>query len=342
MRYSSSALVLLCGTLLFMPNARAQSATFASLSGATGLAVQRFDIDTPHSSMEFTVGFMGLSKVRGAFSDFGGTLMLDPADPSRSSITVVISTASINTNVAFRDKDLKSPNFFDAEKYPRIIFTSSGVERRPGGLLLRGPLTMHGVTREVAIPVTELHPLSKDAWGNQRIGWVGSLKLSRKEYGILGTAFWNSEYDPGRMSVSDEVQIDLTLEAEVSNVDRWGTPKGDSLRTAAEGQGVAKTLQQFRDAARDTASVYGKSSAEMLNGAALKLLHHRKYADGLEFLRVAAELNPERAWIQAAVGEAWLMNHKRPEATASFRRAIAIDSLNTAAREYLRHLEGKP
>lgn len=158
----------------------AQPATFASFAGATGLSVQRLDVDWPHSAVEFTVRFMGLSKVRGAFSEFRGTFMLDTADVTRSSITVVIGAASINTNVGARDRDLKSPNFFDAVKYPDIVFASSAVERRPGGLLLRGTLTMHGVTREVAIPVSPLHPLSKDAWGNRRIGYVGLLTVSRK------------------------------------------------------------------------------------------------------------------------------------------------------------------
>jgi polyisoprenoid-binding protein YceI len=341
MQHRSSTLALFGCVIAAGPapeRAHAQPATFASLTGASGLPVQRFDIDFPHSSVEFSVRFMGLSTVRGAFSEFGGTFMLDPADVTRSTITVVISTASINTNVASRDKDLKSPNFFDAEKYPRIIFTSSSVERRAGGFLLKGPLTMHGVTREVAIPFSELHPLSKDAWGNQRIGYAGSLTLSRKEYGILGTAFWNSEYDPGRMSISDEVAVDLTLEAELNNVDRWTTPKGDSLRTAAERQGVPKTLQEFRDAARDTGSAAGKFSADMLGAAALKLLHHGKLTEGLEFYRLAAELNPNRAGVQAALGEAYLMTGKRREAVVSFGKAMAIDSLNTVAREYLRHL----
>ncbi len=340
MRHGSSALVpflCVCALSQGAPCAQAQPATFASLAGKSGLPVRRLDIDGAHSAIEFTVRFMGLSRVRGAFAEFGGTFMLDTADVTRSSITVVINTASINTNVAARDRDLRSPNFFDATAYPRIVFSSSAVERRTGGLTLRGTLTMHGVTREVAIPFTELHPLSKDAWGNQRIGYVGSLTLSRKEFGILGTKFWNSEYDPGRMSVSDEVQIELTLEAEANNVDAWTSPKADSLRAAAEAQGVEQTLRQFREAARDTASGAGRFSADILGSAGMKLLHHGRFADGLEFYRLDAQLNPDRAGVRAALGEAFLMTGRRPEAVASFKKALELDSLNTVAREYLRH-----
>ena len=341
MRHRSSALARVCCSLAVSSGAEAahaQPATFASFAGVTGLPVQRFDIDFAHSAVEFTVRFMGLTRVRGAFAEFRGTLMLDTAEVTRSSVTVVINAASISTNLPARDRDLRSPNFFDTDKFPQITYTTSSIERRPDGLLLRGPLTMHGVTREVAIPVSELHPLSKDAWGNRRIGYVGSLVLSRKEYGILGTAFWNSEFDPGRMSVSDEVNIELTLEGEVNNVDRWGTPKGDSLRAAAASQGVEKTLQQFRAAARDTASAPARFAEEILNAAGMKLMHHGEYQDATAFYRLATELRPARAPLHAALGEAYLMSGRRTEALAGFRQAVALDSTNTVALEYLRHL----
>src|SRR5689334_10388553 len=112
--------------LSFVPRQKApcQSATFASLSGASGLSVRRLDIDFPHSAVEFSVRFMGVSRVRGAFSQFGGTIMYDTADARRSSVSVVIQAKSINTNVESRDKDLRSANFFDVEKYPLITFHS--------------------------------------------------------------------------------------------------------------------------------------------------------------------------------------------------------------------------
>ena len=320
--------------------AAAQRATFASLAGATGLTVQHYDIDWPHSAIEFTVRFMGLSKVRGAFGQFGGTLMYDTTDVTRSSISVVIDASSINTNVAFRDKDLRSPNFFDAEKFPRIIFRSSAVEKRPSSFALRGPLTMHGVTREVVIPFTLLHPLSTDAWGNQRVGFVGGLTLSRKDYGILGTAFWNSEFDPGRMSISDEVKIELTLEAEVNNVEKWTLPKGDSVLAVVDQQGLEPTLAQFRAAASDTTKDAGRFTEAMLSTVGTKLMHRKRYADAVAVYRLGAELKPDRAALHAALGEAYLMTGKRSEAVASFRRAVALSPENSVASEYLRALGG--
>ena len=317
----------------------AQSATFASLSGKSGLQVQRFDVDFPHSAIEFSVRFMGLSRVRGAFSEFTGTVMYDPADLTRSSVSIVINVGSINTNVASRDRDLKGPSFFDAEKFPRITFRSTAVKRQSDGYVMGGTLTMHGVTREVTIPFKLLHPLSKDAWGNQRIGFVGGLTVSRKEYGILGTAFWNSEFDPGRMSISDEVQIDLTLEAELNNVERWATPKGDSVLAAADQQGLAKALEQFRTAAADTTTDAGRFTEAILLTVGIKLMHRGRFADAVAAYTLATQLKPDRAALQAGLGEAYLLTGKRAEAIASFKRAAALSPENTVAAEYLRVLK---
>ena len=319
-------------------DAAAQIATFASLSGAGGLKVQRLDIDRSHSAVEFSVRFMGLSRVRGAFSEFGGTVMYDPADLTKSSVAVVIRTASINTNVTARDRDLQSASFFDAEKFPLITFHSTAVERTADGFALRGPLTMHGVTREVSLPFKLLHPLSADAWGNQRVGFVGGLSINRKDFGILGTAFWNSEFDPGRMSIGNEVEIELMLSAEASNVDRFTTPKGDSLLAVAEKQGLGPTLKEFRAAAADTSKDAGRFTEPILNAACGKLMHRKRFAEAVECWRVGTELKPERAQLHAGLGEAYLMAGKRAEAIASFRRAMALDADNTVAAEYLRVL----
>ena len=316
----------------------AQPATLASYSRASGLSVARYDVDFTHSSVEFSVRFMGLSRVRGAFGEFAGTLMYDSADVTRSSVSIVINAASINTNSAMRDRDLKGASFFDVEKYPKITFRSTRVERTADGLLVRGPFTLHGVTREIAIPVTMLHPPTTDAWENLRTGWTGSLKLSRREYGIMGSAFWDKEFDPGRLSIGDEVTIELMLSAGISNVDRWTAPKADSVRAAAERQGVAATMEQYRAAARDTASAAAKFPDQILGGAGLKLMHHGKFAEAVPFFQTAAEVRPDMAVIHAALGEALLLSGRKPQAIASFRKALSVDSLNTVASEYLRRL----
>ena len=335
----TSNLVWVATTAVLLAHpAAAQRASFASLNGKTGLPVQRFDVDWPHSAVEFSVRFMGLSTVRGAFADFGGTLMYNPSSIPQSSVSIVIQTKSINTNVAFRDRDLKSENFFDADKYPLITFHSESVEKSSDGFIARGPLTMHGMTHPVAIRFVQIHPVSADAWGNRRVGFVGHTSLSRKAYGILGTKFWNSEYDPGKMSISDNVDIDLTLEAEVNQVDRWTLPKGDSLLAASTTKGVKTVLSEFRAVASDTTTELGKISDGALSALTVKLMHHGQYADAIDAYNLAIDLHPDASWAHAGLGEAELMTGKKGPAAESFRKALAIDSTNTVAYEYLRYV----
>jgi polyisoprenoid-binding protein YceI len=327
-------LVVLC----FGRIAAAQSASFASLNGPTGLPVQRFDIDWPHSAVDFSVRFMGLSTVRGAFARFAGTVMYNPSSITGSSVSVVIQTRSINTNVDFRDKDLKSPNWFDADKFPLITFHSEKIEKLKEGFVARGPLTMHGVTHPIAVEFVQIHPVTSDAWGNKRVGFVGHLSLNRKDYGILGTKFWNSEYDPGRMSVSDNVDIDLTLEAEVNQVEQWGAPKADSLLAVSATRGMKTVLAEFHAAASDTTSALGKISEGVLNGITVKLMHRGKYDDAIDAYELAIDLHPDASWAYAGLGEAYLMSGRKPAAAESFRKALASDSTNTVAYEYLRYV----
>jgi polyisoprenoid-binding protein YceI len=337
LRSAALSLVVFC-SMIPGQRIRAQSATFASFSGASGLPIYRLDIDFPHSAVEFTVRFMGVSNVRGAFSQFGGTIMYDTVDARRSTVSVVIQTKSINTNVDSRDKDLKSENFFDAEKYPLITFHSERIERTKSGFVARGPLTMHGVTKPVAIAFKQTHALTGDAWGNKRMGFVGRLSLNRKDYGILGTKFWNSEFDPGRMSISDNVDIDLNVEAEASQVEKWTTPKGDSVLKVAAAQGLAKTLTEFKTAATDTTNPMSKIRGPVLLTVGTKSMHRGDFNGAVEAFRLASELDPRADWAHAGLGEAYLMSGHRAQAVESFRKALAADSTNTVAFEYLRHL----
>jgi polyisoprenoid-binding protein YceI len=337
LRSAALSFVIFC-SMIPVPRVRAQSATFASFAGASGLPIQRLDIDVPHSAVEFSVRFMAVSNVRGAFSQFGGTIMYDTVDARRSTVSVVIQTKSINTNVESRDRDLKSENFFDAEKYPLIIFRSERIDRTKSGFVARGPLTMHGVTKQVAIAFKQTHNLTNDAWGNKRMGFVGRVSLNRKDYGILGTKFWNSEFDPGRMSVSDNVDIELNVEAEANQVEKWTTPKGDSVLKVAAAQGLSKTLTEFTTAATDTTNPMSKIRGPVLLTVGTKLMHRGDFNGAVEAFRLASELNPGADWAHAGLGEAYLMSGKRAQAVESFRKAIAVDSTNTVAFEYLRHL----
>jgi polyisoprenoid-binding protein YceI len=146
--------------------------------------------------------------VRGRFTDFDGTILADTSKPETSSVAFRIKTASIDTSVADRDKDLRSPNFFDVEKYPEITFKSTKIV--PAGkdkYDVTGTLTMHGVSKEMTLPVVFLGA-AKDPWGNERASFELSTKLNRKDYGIN----WNKALDQGGFMLGDDVDVTIALE----------------------------------------------------------------------------------------------------------------------------------
>ncbi len=297
----------------------------------------RFEIDAAHSSIGFSVRFMGLSTVRGAFAEHGGTIMYMPGAPERSTVSAIIGVNSINTNGAARDRHLKSPDFFDAQKYPYITFRSTSVRRAGSELAVDGDLTMHGVTKRVTIPFRVVHEPTNDAWGNTRVTFTGNLRVSRKEYGIAGTAFWNSEFDPGRFAVADDVDIELLVSGVVPNVMRWAHPVGDSIYRRIEAQGVSAVLAEYRAARQTNPGIDSLPEFGLLLPAA-KLIATGKLDDAITYYQTMIETRPRSTHVRAFLGEAYLKAGRIADARREFEAVARTDSLNTGVREWLRVL----
>jgi polyisoprenoid-binding protein YceI len=169
-------------------------------------AADTYKIDPVHSSVTFSVRHMVINKVKGKFNEFSGTIVVDNDKIKEAAGT--IQTKSIDTGVTQRDQDLRSPNFFDVEKYPTITFQSKRVEKKGDSTLLIGDFAMHGVTKELSLPVQLNGPI-KDAWGNMRIGLEGKTKLNRKDYGMT----YNKVLEAGGLMVSEEIEIEINAEA---------------------------------------------------------------------------------------------------------------------------------
>jgi polyisoprenoid-binding protein YceI len=177
---------------------------FASILLSLSVAAQdTWQIDPRHTAAQFSVRHLGISTVRGAFTKVSGTVLYDPANPSKDSIQATIDAASVDTRVEARDKDLRSPNFLDVEKYPTITFQSKRIEAAGDGKLrATGDLTIHGVTKEVVLDVDGPSAPMKDPWGNQRVGASATTKINRKDFGVNGA--------PG--VVGDDITITLDIE----------------------------------------------------------------------------------------------------------------------------------
>jgi polyisoprenoid-binding protein YceI len=185
-------------------------AAVAAAAAAPLFAAETYTIDKAHSDATFQIRHFA-SKVRGGFGDFEGTIQADPAKPEVSSVVFTIKAASIDTNNADRDKHLRSADFFDVEKFPEITFKSSKIT--PAGkdkYNVTGTLTMHGVSKEVTLPVTYLGS-AKDPGGNQRASFEVETTLNRKDFGIN----WNRALDAGGFMLSDDVVVSIGLETKM-------------------------------------------------------------------------------------------------------------------------------
>ena len=174
----------------------------------SALAADTYGFDKAHSSLGFQIRHL-FSNVTGKFDDFTGTIQYDEANPEQSSVEVTIKTASIDTGVKMRDDDLRSPNFFDAKKYPEITFKSKSVKAiDKNNFEVTGDLTMHGVTKEVILKV-ELVGKGVGVKGSIVSGWDATAAVKRSEFGLA----WNQVIE-GTQVVGDDVKIELHIEAD--------------------------------------------------------------------------------------------------------------------------------
>jgi polyisoprenoid-binding protein YceI len=151
-------------------------------------------LDPAHSAAHFSVRHLMISNVRGEFTKIGGSVLLNPADPTKSSVEVTIDAGSLSTREPQRDEHLRSADFFDVAKYPTLTVT--------------GDLTIHGVTKEVTFDIEGPTPSVKDPWGNVRAGITGTTKINRKDFGLV----WNALTESGGVMVGDEVKINIEAE----------------------------------------------------------------------------------------------------------------------------------
>jgi polyisoprenoid-binding protein YceI len=182
-------------------------AVFAFAALAQAPAAPVWTIDTSHSTAEFSVRHMMVSKVKGRFGNVTGTVTGDLAKPETAIVEVTIDASSIDTDNENRDKHLKSADFFEVETYPTITFKSTKIEKAGDGLRMTGALTMHGVTREVVLDV-EGPAAPIKAGKSLRSGASAKTSLQRKDYGLT----WNKTLDEGGIAVSDEVDIEIEVE----------------------------------------------------------------------------------------------------------------------------------
>lgn len=173
------------------------------------MSKSKWVVDSSHSSIEFSIKHMMIAKVKGRFNSFEAHIEADPLDLTTADINFSIDVASIDTRNSDRDAHLRSADFFDVEKNPKITFQATKiVPKSEGEYEVTGDLTIRGVTRSETFTVT-FEGSGKDPWGNEKAGFSGHGTIKRSDYGLT----WNAVLETGGVLVGDEVKISLEIEA---------------------------------------------------------------------------------------------------------------------------------
>jgi len=184
------------------------SIVIALLSVALVQAQTTWNIDPSHSSIRFAVDHMVISEVEGIFSKYEGSVIATKDDFSDAKINFIVDVNSVNTDNAKRDEHLRSADFFETEKYPKMTFVSSSVTKTGTGKYnLKGKLTLHGVTKEIALVMT-YGGTTKDPWGNTKAGLKVTGVINRTDFGLK----YNSVLEAGSLMIGEEVAITAKVE----------------------------------------------------------------------------------------------------------------------------------
>lgn len=194
-------------------------ASFALVGQLLQPVPQEYAVDTGHSILEFSIRFL-VTRVKGRFTQWHGTILYDSLRPEHSSITVVVETKSIDTGWPHRDQHLRTSDFFAVERYPTILFQSDRLRQVAAGWVAEGQLTMHGVTRTVALPFRFLpgSPQRAPESRSMTLNLEGNLRLARADFGITGGSTYHSWFNQARAATMGD-SVDLSFEVEAWRAD---------------------------------------------------------------------------------------------------------------------------
>jgi polyisoprenoid-binding protein YceI len=325
--------------------------TSAHAQEATILAKEQFDADGMHSSVGFVATVLRFVKVRGRFREYDVAMTYDATHIERSSITAVIASKSISTDMNFRDNHLRSPDFLDTAAFPTIEFRSERIVRvGPQQVRVTGPLTLHGVTRPITFlaRVAPLPQLGRD--GSEGVELETTLRIRRSDFGIAGTNKFNAAFNPATNLVSDSVAIAIELDmAHAGYLDRTlenlgaslggGTPPGvvDTVSRVLQTHGVAAAIDLYRtlETTKPQAFNYG---AEQLDILGQVLAAHHRLPDALAIFLMNVEEYPTSDQALESLGAVQALSGDGAAALATYRRAAAVAPTSASAQEMVRRL----
>lgn len=166
-----------------------------------------WNIDSSHSGVHFTVRHLMITNVRGEFTGLSGTIEVDGTSFESAKVTATVDAKTINTREEKRDEHLRSPDFFEVEKHPKLSFVSTAIAKKGDGYTLTGDLTIRGTTKPVTFLVEGPTKEEKDPWGNTRIGASATATIDRREFGLT----WNSAIESGGVLVGHDIKLTIDV-----------------------------------------------------------------------------------------------------------------------------------
>jgi polyisoprenoid-binding protein YceI len=310
---------------MLSPLSIAFAQVLAAASPSQRLTIQEYAVDAGHTIVEFSVGF-ALAHVKGRFPQTHGTILYDPAEPERSSVSVVIETKSLDTGWPHRDEHLRTDDFFDVEKYPTMTFQSTRVDRDGAKWTATGPLTMHGVTKTVTIPFHFLAPPTRSTESRwMLINVAGGLRLSRKEFGILGGRTHNSWFTAARnATVPDSVDVNIELEGYFADAASQRSQSLVDVLDRIKATGVDSQLARLRNARGDKTDAQFAPYVHGADFVVRGLIADGRLPEALVLSRGVTELFPRLATAWLVRGFALSVSGDTRGAAAAYARAREV------------------
>lgn len=332
MRYNSMALIVLAGSP-------------APLLAQTKVA-EVYTVDGAHSLLDFTVRLVGFNRVRGTFKDWDVDFSYDPASPTSGFVSFAADIGSVDTQVDERDSDLKKPSFFDLAHFPTMRFEGHVVSAAGTRLEIDGLLTIKDSTHAIHFPMELTTPEATDPFGNRRLAFSGNVTLNRRDYGVVGPAFWNR-------AISDSVSIEMELAGRIWNYHSVGFGRraayyGPALVAAADSgrfDSAVRKLSAELAAEQDSTRFPTSFEVEVTVG---RLVQGGKLREAQRVLELVAGTvqqrwdAPRRSRYETRVGEVLARMGRGAESKQHFDAAVALDSTNTNARAWRASVSKSP
>lgn len=298
---------------------------------------QFFPIDKGHSYVEFSIKYMGAAKVRGRFADFSGLIRYDEKAIINTSVSFVVKTESIDTDLDFRDTDLKSDNWFDATKYPAMLFQSKSVTKTATGFDITGDITIKGVTKEITLHMDPPTAVMKDIRADLQVVFTGTTRLDRTTFSVEGKNW--SAVKEGMTAVDNEVLIEVSMlgkqfqQANFSNRVRNEERPAGKIYKIIKDQGVDAGIAEF-ERLKGTTTL----DAGALDTVGKMLRLEGKITESLKIFEANRKAFPEDGQVYFSFGETYLAQGNLSQAKEQFSEVLKKDPQHIAAMEYLRHL----